>query len=226
MGLTMDKIAAYLELLQGMPYNEVVALLVYVAQHSKDFKELLSVTHLASNRLLLSRTSNAQIRPMSGSFISRLHRFIQKERVGFSSYEYFVLFTVIRSPLITRKVRDSLLQILDYEVKVIGNTRDTIKSGTCAICTYPTSSLLCKSCAIRNIRYTEYRRESFVVPINYLNYNIRDSINVDTPMEYRYKDWTIVKRKEGIKFELGTELFNSVREDYPLPFIEYQLSIN
>jgi hypothetical protein len=45
-------------------------------------------------------------------------------------------------------------------------------------------------------------------------------------MEYRYKDWTIVKRKEGIKFELGTELFNSVREDYPLPFIEYQLSIN
>jgi hypothetical protein len=57
------------------------------------------------------------------------------------------------------------------------------------------------------------------VPVNYLNFK---EFVEDTRFVLRYKDWAIEKVQGKLIFTLVNILFDSIREDYELPFIENQ----
>lgn len=89
------------------------------------------------------------------------------------------------------------------------------------MCGVISNTEVCFRCHNKIVEFTEYRRESFEVPINYFNFKQF----TQGCFELKYKDWEITKDSNKITYTLVQELYGSLMEDYELPFVEYQKQI-
>jgi rubrerythrin len=224
----MEEIASRLSLLPSLSKSHRIELLFTLAVNSKEFIELLALTHMSSTRKAInharSHDNSVKLGLPSGKLLTRLEHLLQhSKQILLSSAEYMIVFTLASDEYITQSMREQLKHHLSYTPVLV--KPEKVLVSKCKICGYPCNGILCLSCGRKNIEFTKFRREHFVVPVNYLNYNIRNDIDLESYFNYRYKDWDITKYKSTVSFKLVSDLYNSDREDYQLPFPDYQIAI-
>lgn len=224
--MNVEQISTHLALLPQLNRKQVYELLFNLGLSDKQFRQLLAIIH--SNQVqkkLLEVKPNVRLKEGQGSLSTRLSRLIEGSTINLSTYEYHIVYTLVDSPYITKAIRESLKSNLDYIPLTIGGKEER-KVSPCAVCGYPTSNGFCLSCVRKIHEYVEYRRESFTVPINYINFNIRNYINTTGYYQIHYNDWLITKEHSSVEFKLVQELQEGVEPiQYPLPFVDYQKTI-
>lgn len=224
--MDIEQISTNLALLPQLNKKQVYELLFNIGLSDKQFKRLLAITHTTQiQKKLLEVKSNIRLKEGQGSLATRLNVLLEGNTINLNTYEYHIVYTLVDSPYITKAIRESLKSTLDYIPLTFG-TREERKVAPCVICGYPTSNGFCLSCIRKIHEYAEYRRESFVVPINYINFNIRNYINTTGSYQIYYNDWIITKEHSSVNFKLIQELQEGIDPiQYPLPFIDYQKTI-
>lgn len=224
--MNLEQVSEHLNLLGSSNRKETFDILFNLGHIYKEFKELLAITHVSSNRrALLKAKENGSVkmesvRPMS--IAPRVQRAINGREAQFNSFEYHIVYTLVESLRITPAIRVSLQESLAYTVSIPEDKPFEV----CAICSYVGSKSLCLSCKRNLLDFTVARRESFIVPINYLNFNIRGAINHDGELSIRYNDWSICKHGTSISYTLLPDLTEGAEPiQYDLPFVENQKTI-
>lgn len=216
------QVSTHLTLLPQLSRKEVYDLLFNLGYHHKQFKQLLAFTHSPSiQKKLLELKPNVKLQEATSPLHSRLSRLLDGYNISLNTYEYHVLYTLVDSPYITKATRESLRVALEYiPYAPAGSDK---QASPCVVCGHPTSNGFCLSCIRKIHEYTEYRRESFRVPVNYINFNIRNYVNTTGYHQITYMDWLITKRASEVEFVLLNTLPDGVGMiQYPLPFVDYQ----
>lgn len=221
--MNTSEISTHLTLLPRLNRKEVFDLLFSLGLHHKQFKQLLASLHTPyAHRKLLEYRPNVKLKEGTGSLVSRVGQLLLGSTVSMNTYEYHIVYTLVDSPYITKATRESLKDALDYS-PVQHQASSDKEVNPCVVCGYPTSNGFCLSCIRKVHEFTLYRREAFVVPVNFLNFNIRQYINTSGIYEIPYNDWIISKRNQEVYFKLVQELpMGTPPIQYELPFIDYQ----
>jgi hypothetical protein len=222
----MKQIVEHLQLLSGLTRRQSFDLLFNLAYINTDFKYLLSVTHDTATRArLLANKDKVVIADSTYSLREALDklRLSGLTKITIPTDIYYIIYKVADG--ISQSLREDLRNSLGYSVYPVEIFIPPKELKECHVCSYTSTKDICKSCTDKLKAFTEYRRESFKLSINYLNFNIKSSINLDSSFSLRYKDWEIRKEGEEVTYTLTSTLFESTREDYPLPFEEYRLRI-
>lgn len=186
-----------------------------------DIRHILEATHYKANRLRINNLKDTcSIRDVNTSTLNILRKFLYEatDTISITSDMYYVIFT-LSSERIPQSTRDMLQDTFKYTPMVTRKTRTTRNTMDCALCGVVTNTEVCSKCKHEIFAYTNSRRESFSVPVDYLNFR---RFVEDTTFSIRYKDWNIEKAPGTLVFTLVPTLFDSIREDYTLPFIEEQ----
>jgi len=213
----------YLQLLEESSIKERYNILFNLGYTYKDIKLVLSYTHNPDTRkAILDNKDKVSIGPTKYSYKGTLDNIICAVYfLTIPSEMYYVIF-LLASNIIPQTTRDKLQEVLGYTpVTLKVTSRVSAWTTTCSLCGVVSTKELCWRCVQELIEYTEFRRENFIVPITYLNFKKF----IDKPFNFRYKDWEILRTGSTIYYVLKQELYESIREEYPLPFIEYQKAI-
>lgn len=221
--MDVQQVSEHLNLLGNLNRKQVFDLLFNLGHIYKDFKELLAITHSTTFRKRLSKCKELGLAalgtPKIGSYKFRVARLLSKQKTVLDSHEYHILYTLVESPYITASLRDNLKESLGYALE----SHEVVEVHQCAVCSHIGSSNLCLSCRRNILSFTKYRRESFIIPINYTNFNIRGHINTEGELHFVYKDWDVFKHKSTIQCKLLSGLpEGSEPIQYELPFVELQ----
>lgn len=224
--MDVEQVSTHLALLPQLNRKQVYELLFNLGLSNKQFKHLLAITHSSQvQKKLLEVKSSVRLKEGQGSLATRLNGLLEGSTTNLSTYEYHIVYTLVDSPYITKAIRESLKSTLDYLPFTFGS-REERKVAPCVVCGHPTSNGFCLSCIRKIHEYVEYRRESFIAPINYINFNIRNYINTTGYHQIHYNDWLITKEHSSVNFKLVQELQDGAEPiQYPLPFIDYQKTI-
>jgi hypothetical protein len=226
--MNIQLVSEHLSLLHGLNRKEVIDLLFNIGHTQKEFAKLLGLTHLIGSRkrlVIAKENKRITIGESNGSLPSKTLTLLKGHKTTLNSYEYHILFTLVESPSILPTTRSQLKELLNY--KIVASTDKIDELNDCAICSYPTKNTICMSCKPRLLGYLNYRRESFSVPINYLNFNIRKEISTKDDFEFPWYDWRISKTDGTITCILVQELAEGFAAiEYELPFVDYQKTIS
>jgi hypothetical protein len=221
----MEEIAKHLQLLDGKTRKQSFDILFNLGNISKDFRYLLSVCHAEKLRDRLRGAYNSIIvAPSSYDLKEAINLLIARpKKVTISQEIVYIIYKIVEGA-ITPSMYTNLQAALGYDIQWVRETKPLPNDlQACNICGKLNPKEVCRNCTSILEEFTEYRRDSFQVPINYFNFQGVSS----GEFSMRYKDWAI-SRAEGsseISFELLKEWQMEVPEQYPLPFEEYQKKI-
>lgn len=220
-----------LTLFDNLNRKERIDLLFNTALISHDFLELLRAAHNIQVRKFINDYEHVFMLTTSrlrDPLVTRLLTAIADgANLYLKSEEFFILKVLASSKYLTVIEWAKLKELLGYEEEALPVKHEVTTLGFCPICSFPTNADVCLSCK-RNIKsFLKYRRESFCIPINYLNFNIRNAINSSGSFSLVHKDWTISKSAETLVVTCELGELNEGFEPYepPLPFVDYQRSI-
>jgi len=225
--MDLPKVSEHLNLLSSLNSKQRFDILFNLGHVYKDFKELLGLTHSSTTRNRLEKLKSLGLvslgEPKTGSLKFRLADLLTGRQVTLNSHEQHIVFTLVESPYITNSLRSKLKESLNYVLEA----PKEVTTYPCAICSYASTGSICLSCKRNIIAFTNSRRESFTVPINYLNFNIRGTINLEGAFDFDYKDWSICKYNDKIVYTLLPKLLEGTEPiQYDLPFVENQRTIS
>lgn len=229
--MSNENILKQLLLLPTLDTKRCADILFNLGNTNPEFLQLLALTHSAQNRKILNSLRDEgvlRVGTSRGKLVDKINTAISGTQIWVSTEEYAMLFTLVQSDYITQSLRDKLKTYLGYKAYSISAIKYN-GDKECAICSNPASKVLCSKCDARTKRFLMYRRESFTLPINYLNYPALTSLNIDGEFNMPYYDWTISKTKGDSVVECVLERGlheGFIAKQYPLPFIEEQKVIN
>jgi len=215
----MKQVVEYLQLLSGLDRTAQFDLICSIM--NTDVRHILEATHYKANRVRISSLKVVcGIRATSSTTLDVIRKLLYENptTIGMTSELYYVLFK-LNSDSIPQSTRDMLQETLRYSPMSTKTVRSTRYTKKCDFCGGVTTTEVCYRCKHNIFEYTNSRRESFEVPVNYLNF--KEFIE-DTRFVLGYKDWAIEKVQGKLMFTLLNTLLDSVREDYELPFVENQ----
>jgi hypothetical protein len=215
----VKQVVEYLQLLNGLDRTAQFDLICRIM--NTDVRHILEATHYKANRVRISSLKGiCGIRATSSTTLDVIRKLLYENptTIGMTSELYYVLFK-LNSDSISQSTRDMLQETLGYVPMATKTVRTSRSTKKCDFCGAMTTTDICYRCKYNIFEYTNSRRESFEVPVNYLNFK---EFVEDTRFVLRYKDWAIEKVQGKLIFTLVNILFDSIREDYELPFIENQ----
>ncbi len=220
----MQELVDKLSLIHVLSRRQVFELLLDMANTSKDFSRALSITHTKSVRTTIKANNYKSLLGSSNKTLSEALEKLSNPNtrsVTLSSNLRYLVYTLC-DEVIPKGTRAKLAEALGYTIP----TSSKVNNKTpCTLCTRPTAKGdLCNSCKGQVLEFVEARRETFTVPVTFLNFKV-DELDADTWFTLDFKDWSISKDNGIIAYNLKSALYNSPREDYTLPFVEYQKAI-
>jgi len=223
--MLIGDIAKHLQLLDGKTRKQSFDILFNIGNISTHFRYLLSVTHSEHQRDKLKAAYELieLVAHPVYSLRETITRLLERRRTKVTADMVYVIYKIVNHQ-ITPSMYTNLQASLGYTVQYDRINKSTPKDlYSCAVCGKLNTLEVCKVCSTTLEEFTEYRRESFQVPINHFNF-----LGVaEGEFSYKYKDWVIgrIERTPVVYFELLDEYIMEAPEQYPLPFTEYQKEI-
>ncbi len=219
----MKQIVEHLQLMDQLPRKGKFDLLFNLGYINSNVLKILEFTHNATNRRVIEDNRlKVTVSNSSYPIIEVLRKLTHTGITGITipSDMYYVIYK-LNSEAVPQSMRENLQEALGY---TIATTRVTMSAYTkeCTLCGTTSSMDICWRCRNQLIGYTEFRRDNFEVPVTYLNFK---KIS-EGSFSFLYKDWKITRDGEVILYELQDSLYDSLREDYSLPIVEYQKQIH
>lgn len=218
----MEEIAKHLQLLDGKTRKQTFDILFNLGNINSEFRYLLSVCHAEKLRERLRGAYNSIIVAPSNYGLKEAITLLiaRPKKVTISSELVYIIYKIVGHQ-ITPSMYTNLQTALGYDIQYIREAKALPNNlQQCNICGKLNAQDVCRNCTGILEEFTEYRRESFYVPINYFNFQ---GVS-EGEFSWQYKDWLIerILGSPEISFELLTEYQMDNPEQYPLPFIEYQ----
>lgn len=207
---------------EGLSRREVFKIIHDIALEDKYVVAILALAHGAyARRKFTERIEQTKIIDKGNikPLVSRLRHYIDGGNLVLSRDEYFIVNTLFSSTLLPQGYRDKLKESLGYFPEFFKKSEMLF---VCQVCGKPTNMEVCTPCITRVKSFLHYRRESFTIPINFINFNLDTGPNVSGVFTYEYMDWTICKiaGDATIYVELVTREIGM--HQYPLPIPDYQ----
>ncbi len=218
----MKQIVEHLQLLSTLDSRGQFDLIYNLGYTNSQFRKILEATHTLFNRKRIEANKpKVTIGESTYTIIEIIRKLLHDNISGITinSDIYFIIYK-LNSESIPQTMRNKLQQALEYTPMHQRFTTSAF-TKTCGFCGETSNTDICFRCKSKILKFTEYRRESFEVSVNYFNF----TKFVEGEFEFKYKDWIITRSNDKLIYRLVQELYESDREDYELPFIEYQLRI-
>lgn len=218
----MKQIVEHLQLLSTLDSRGQFDLIYNLGYTNSSFRKILEATHSLFNRKRIEANRHKVTIGDSQYTVTEILRKLLHDNIAsitINSEIYFIIYK-LNSESIPQSMRNKLKDSLEYTPM---HQRFVTSSftKTCGFCGETSNTDICFRCKGKILKFTEYRRESFEVPVNYFNF----TKFIEGEFELKYKDWRITRGGDKLNYKLVQELYESVREDYELPFVEYQLRI-
>ena len=202
--------------------RQVTNILFNLGNISRHFKKLLATANSMRDRKAFE-SNLGKIRVVNIESSERLSGKAKKVILGnpvvMSHEEVFIIKTVFLNERITQNIRTNLRLQLGYSAESL--VLDEFEQ--CPICSRITKQGVCSTCKERLRAFTEYRRESFEIPINFLNFSLPSGLPLSSqPVNYSYQDWDFFMDPDMLKIYAVLVDREVGMVQYPLPIVDYQ----
>jgi hypothetical protein len=201
---------------------KVTELLTNLAMEYPDFLEVLALGHSRGSRKVMETTkTRIRLGNDNTSLVAKVKNLLFGNHTILSPVENHIIMSVFFHPRLTDTVRSNVQQQLGY---VIPDHRPSAELMECAICGFPQTKSVCQSCREKLRAYTQYRCQSFTIPINHLNFNIRSCINTQGSFVTLWTSWEFHKNP-GDGYVKARPIAPGYKVQLELPFPDYQKTI-